>query len=88
MTPVVGSPPWTPKEDERLRALALSRISVAAMAEQMKRSKAAVRNRARRLKIVMAKSRLGVKAKGKKPECDLSRYRCPTSAAFCRGARR
>jgi hypothetical protein len=26
MTPVVESPPWTPKEDERLRALALSRI--------------------------------------------------------------
>ena len=65
MTPVVGSPPWTPKEDERPRALALSRISVAAMTEQMKRSKAAVRNRARRLKIVVAKSRLGVKAKGK-----------------------
>jgi hypothetical protein len=35
------------------------------MAEQMKRSKAAVRNRARRLKIVVAKSRLGLKAKGK-----------------------
>jgi hypothetical protein len=63
MTPVVESPPWTPKEDERLRALALSRISVAAIAEQMRRSKAAVRNRARRLKIVVAKSRL--KAKGK-----------------------
>jgi len=65
MTLVVGRPLWTPKEDERLRALALSRISVAAMAEQMKRSKAAVRNRARRLKIVVAKSRLGLKAKGK-----------------------
>jgi septum formation topological specificity factor MinE len=35
------------------------------MATQMKRSKAAVRNRARRLKIVVAKSRLGLKAKGK-----------------------
>jgi hypothetical protein len=35
------------------------------MAEQMKRSKAAVRNRARRLTIVVAKSRLGLKAKGK-----------------------
>jgi hypothetical protein len=31
----------SPKEDERLRALALSRISVAAMPEQMRRSKAA-----------------------------------------------
>jgi hypothetical protein len=35
------------------------------MATQVKRSKAAVRNRARRLKIVVAKSRLGLKAKGK-----------------------
>ena len=67
MTPVVGSPPRTPKEDERLRALALSRISVAAMAEQMKRSKAGVRNRARRLKIVVAKSRLGLKRRGNSP---------------------
>ena len=37
----------------------------AAMAEQMKRSNAAARNRARRLKIVVAKSRLGLRAKGK-----------------------
>ena len=65
MSPVVGNPPWTPEEDERLRSLALSGMSVAAMSEQMKRSKAAVRNRARRLKIVVAKSRLGLKAKGK-----------------------
>jgi septum formation topological specificity factor MinE len=35
------------------------------MAEQMKRGKAAARNRARRLKIVVAKSRLALKAKGK-----------------------
>jgi hypothetical protein len=41
-----------------------------------------VRNRARRLKIVVAKSRLGLKAKGKSPECDLSRYRRPISAAL------
>jgi hypothetical protein len=68
MTPVVGSPPWTPKEDERLRKLALTRTSVAAMAKQMHRSMAAVRNRAARLKIVVAKSRnqgLGLKAKGR-----------------------
>jgi len=56
--PVVGSPPWTLEEDERLRALAMSRISVAAMAERMKRSEAAVRNRAYRLKLVVTKSRL------------------------------
>jgi hypothetical protein len=35
------------------------------MAKQMKRSTAAVRNRAYRLKIVVAKSRLRLKAKGK-----------------------
>ena len=63
MSPVVGSIPWTPEEDKRLRTLALSGISVAAMATQMKRSTAAVRNRAARLKIVMAKSRLKAKRK-------------------------
>ena len=63
MSPVVGSALWTPEEDERLRVLALSGTSVAAMAKQMKRSTAAVRNRAYRLKIVVAKSRLGLKAK-------------------------
>ena len=61
----VGSIPWTSEEDKRLRTLALSGTSVAAMATQVKRSKAAVRNRARRLKIVVGKSRLGLKAKGK-----------------------
>jgi hypothetical protein len=49
-------PPWTPEEDERLRKLALTRTSVAAMAKQMHRSMAAVRNRAARLRIVVAKS--------------------------------
>ena len=62
MSPV-GSIPWTSEEDKRLRTLALSGISVAAMATQMKRSTAAVRNRAARLKIVMAKSRLKAKRK-------------------------
>ena len=68
MTPVVGSPLWTPEEDVRLRKLALTRTSVAAMAKQMHRSMAAVRNRAARLKMVVAKSRnqgLGLKAKGR-----------------------
>jgi hypothetical protein len=62
MSPV-GSIPWTSEEDKRLRTLALSGISVAAMATQMKRSTAAVRNRAARLKIVVAKSRLKAKRK-------------------------
>jgi hypothetical protein len=66
MSPVVGSPLWTPEEDDRLRKLALSGASVEAIARQMKRSKSAVRNRAYLLKIVVAKSRnqgLGLKAK-------------------------
>ncbi len=62
MSPV-GSIPWTSEEDKRLRTLALSGISVAAMATQMKRSTATVRNRAARLKIVAAKSRLKAKRK-------------------------
>jgi len=58
--------PWSPDEDERLRTLALSGASVAEMAKQMKRSEEAVRSRAYRLKIVVAKSRkLRLKAKGK-----------------------
>ncbi len=50
--------PWSPDEDERLRTLALSGASVAEMAKRMKRSEEAVRSRAYRLKIVVAKSRL------------------------------
>ena len=57
MSPMVGTPPWAPEEDECLRALALSGASVAEMAKQMKRSEEAVRSRAYRLKIVVAKSR-------------------------------
>jgi len=63
MSPVVGSAPWTPEEDKRLRELALSGTSVATMAKQMKRSIPAVRNRASRLKIVLAKSKFGLKGK-------------------------
>ncbi len=62
MSPV-GSILWTSEEDKRLRTPALSGISVAAMATQMTRSTAAVRNRAARLKIVVAKSRLKAKRK-------------------------
>jgi hypothetical protein len=68
MIPVVGSPPWTPEEDKRLRKLALTGTSVAPMAKQMHRSMASVRNRAARLKIVLTKSHnqgLGLKAKGR-----------------------
>jgi hypothetical protein len=65
MNPMVGKP-WAPEEDRRLRALASSGASVAEMAKQLKRSEEAVRSRAYRLKIVLAKSRkLRLKAKGK-----------------------
>jgi hypothetical protein len=45
------------KEDERLRALVLSGISIDAIAALMKRSATAVRNRAARLSIVVANLR-------------------------------
>ena len=60
-------PVWTPYEDERLRALALSGASAATIARLMDRSEPAVRKRAVRLNVVLAKARLspGLKAKGK-----------------------
>jgi hypothetical protein len=64
----MANPPWAPEEDQRLQTLASSGASVAEMAKQMKRSEEAVRSRAYRLKIVLAKSRklrLKAKAKGK-----------------------
>ena len=45
------------EEDQRLQALAWSGASVADMAKQMKRSEEAIRSRAYRLKILVAKSR-------------------------------
>jgi hypothetical protein len=66
MSPMAGNPPWAPDEDQRLQALALSGASVMEMAKQMKRREEAVRSRADRLKILLAKSRkLRLKAKGK-----------------------
>jgi hypothetical protein len=66
VSPMARNPPWAPEEDQRLKALALSGASVAEMAKQMKRSEEAVRSRAYRLKIVLAKShKLRLKAKGK-----------------------
>jgi predicted DNA-binding protein YlxM (UPF0122 family) len=64
MRPLVASSGWTPKEDELLRALALSDTSVTEIAERLHRSRAAVYHRAGRLKIWLAKSRR-MKAKGK-----------------------
>jgi len=47
--------PWTPSDDERLRKLAAEGRSSLTIAERMKRSQQSVRNRARRLEIVLAK---------------------------------
>jgi hypothetical protein len=63
---MVGNPPWAPEGDQRLKALASSGASVADMTKQMKRSEEAIRSRAYRLKILVAKSlKLRLKAKGK-----------------------
>ena len=42
--------PWSLKEDDQLRKLALAGLSLAAIAEQLKRSKSAVRVRAEKLR--------------------------------------
>ena len=47
--------PWTPSEDEQLRKLAAEGHSSMTIAEEMKRSRQSIRNRARLLKIVLAK---------------------------------
>jgi hypothetical protein len=49
--------PWSPEEDDRLRKLALSGLNLAAIAEQMKRSKSAIRVRAEKLKVAIARDR-------------------------------
>ena len=64
---VVGSPLWSPEEDNRLRELAWSGKSVATIAKQLKRSGAAVRGRALKLNVPVTRLRkfgLRVKARG------------------------
>jgi len=51
--------PWTEAVDDRLRALALTGASSRAIGVQMDRTETAVRSRASRLKIVVAKSKRG-----------------------------
>ena len=55
--PLIGSPPWTPEEDEQLRALAVESADVKAIARHFHRSEAAVRSRAHKLGIPLAKAR-------------------------------
>jgi hypothetical protein len=68
MNPVAGrSLPWTAEEDDRLRMLALlSGASLGSIAEEMKRSTSAIRHRALKLKIVVARlPKKRLKAEGK-----------------------
>jgi hypothetical protein len=52
-----GAPGWSIEEDERLRAMARSGISLAEIADLMQRSKSSVRARATRLTIALARDR-------------------------------
>jgi hypothetical protein len=76
---MTGTPraPWTPEQDKELRALVLSANSVDTIAKALNRTTFAVRRRANILSLPLRKIA--------KPECDLSRYRRPTSAAFAVG---
>jgi DNA-binding CsgD family transcriptional regulator len=47
--------PWTPSEDERLRKLAAEGRSSLTIAERLKRTPKSIRNRAKKLKIVLVK---------------------------------
>jgi hypothetical protein len=47
--------PWTPEDDDRLRKLAAEGRTAWTISERMKRSPQSIRNRARALKIVLAK---------------------------------
>jgi DNA-binding NarL/FixJ family response regulator len=45
--------PWFPSDDERLRKLAAEGRTTTTIAERMKRSPDSVRNRAKKLKVVL-----------------------------------
>jgi hypothetical protein len=62
---VVGTRPWTAREDLFLRQLAAAGEYAAEIAAQMNRSEAAIRKRAFRLNLALAKVQRGPKAKGK-----------------------
>ena len=56
---------WTPEEDGLLRSIGAAGESVAAIATLLKRSPHGVRKRAYSLKIKLARSQPGLKAKAK-----------------------
>jgi hypothetical protein len=49
--------PWSPAEDERLRKLALSGLSLLEIATRMERSKSSIRARALKMNIAIARDR-------------------------------
>lgn len=54
---VVASPPWTPQEDDHLRQLITAGKSVSEIAWELRRTEAAVRHRANKLKILLGKAK-------------------------------
>jgi hypothetical protein len=71
--PQFHTTPWTPAEEERLRAMILSGMSVEDIATEHQRSVGAVRSRSEQLGISLKRvtvkrrrlGQLGLKAKGK-----------------------
>jgi hypothetical protein len=61
----VSSNKWTPEEEKRLKMLLETNTSIHLVAVKLKRSVAAVRVRAGRLKISRRRARFGLKAKMK-----------------------
>ena len=55
--------PWTPEDKARLGAMAASGIKLAAIAEGLKRTEAAIRYKAYRLNIMLPRAWRGPKAK-------------------------
>jgi hypothetical protein len=53
----MGGAFWSQEDDERLRQLAISGLSLAALAAEMERSKSSVRFRALKLEIAIARDR-------------------------------
>jgi hypothetical protein len=56
--------PWTHEDEVRLRTLAAAGRSAATIAERLKRTEAAIRYKARKLNINLARVTIGRQAKG------------------------
>jgi hypothetical protein len=60
---VLRAPPWTSYEDIVLQRLAAAGKYAATIAVEMNRSESAIRNRAKKLNITLARAQRGPKAK-------------------------